>query len=79
MRLPKTWHKPLDDGRLLVLSPFPRSVRRATAATAEDRNRFAARLADEILFAYAAPDSSTERFKEELSHIGRTIASPAAP
>jgi predicted Rossmann fold nucleotide-binding protein DprA/Smf involved in DNA uptake len=73
MRIPKALRAPLENGRILLLAAFHRSITRASAETAESRNRFAAGLADEILFAHAAPGSSTERFKEELCLSGRTV------
>src|SRR6266542_3016581 len=53
-RMPPEFLKPLADGRLLVLSPFADTVRRADDETAQERNRFVAALADRILVAYAA-------------------------
>jgi hypothetical protein len=43
---------PMEDGRLLFLSPFASSVRRVTKELATERNRFVAALADEIIFAH---------------------------
>ena len=66
MRMPKPWKGPLADGRLLVLSPFVEHHPRVTAELAQQRNRFVARLADEVLIAHAAAGSKTEAFCEEL-------------
>lgn len=62
MRLPAEWKKPLDDGRLLLLSPFGEKDRRINARLASRRNEFVAALADEILVAYAEAGGKTERF-----------------
>src|SRR5438876_875609 len=44
-RIPPEWKQPLQDGRLLVLSPFPERIDRASVETAAQRNRFIAALA----------------------------------
>ena len=62
MRLMAEWKKPLEDGRLLLLSPFAEKDRRVTARLAIKRNEFVAALADEILVAYAEAGGKTERF-----------------
>lgn len=38
MRVPRDWRGRLEDGKILVLSPFPETVRRATAESAARRN-----------------------------------------
>jgi predicted Rossmann fold nucleotide-binding protein DprA/Smf involved in DNA uptake len=67
MRLKPEYRAPLDAGRLLLLSPFPESVRRADARTAVQRNRFVAALADQVLIAHAEPGSKTARLAEEIA------------
>jgi predicted Rossmann fold nucleotide-binding protein DprA/Smf involved in DNA uptake len=56
----------LEEGRLLLLSPFAEEVDRAEEVTARQRNRFVAALADKIFAAYAAPNSNTECFCGEI-------------
>jgi len=65
-RVPAEFRLPLEEARLLVLSPFADSINRADGETASQRNRFVAALADQIFAAYAAPDSNTERFCQEI-------------
>ena len=60
MRLPRDWRDPLNEGRLLVLSPFFATVRRATAESAAQRNELVADLARQVLITYAAPGGKTE-------------------
>lgn len=72
-RIPADWKKPLHEGRLLILSPFPEKQRRMTAETAVERNRFVAALADEIFVAHAAPQSQTEQFCCEVLAWGKTL------
>jgi predicted Rossmann fold nucleotide-binding protein DprA/Smf involved in DNA uptake len=62
MRLPKEYKGHLDQGRLLLLSPFPEKLRRATVETALSRNYVLAALADRIFVPYAAPSSKTFEF-----------------
>ncbi len=38
MRIPRDWHTPLAEDRLLVLSPFPATARRPTAELSVQRN-----------------------------------------
>jgi predicted Rossmann fold nucleotide-binding protein DprA/Smf involved in DNA uptake len=66
LRLPISWRKPYNEGRLLVLSPFVARQRRPTTELAEYRNRFVATLATNICVAYAGPGSQTAQFCVEL-------------
>jgi predicted Rossmann fold nucleotide-binding protein DprA/Smf involved in DNA uptake len=66
LRMPMSWRKPYDQGRLLVLSPFVARQRRPTTELAEYRNRFVATLATNIFVAYAGPGSKTAQFCGEL-------------
>lgn len=59
MRVSKECKDPLDQGRLLFLSPFPHKQRRPTVESAVDRNYVVAALADRVLVPYAAPSSKT--------------------
>jgi hypothetical protein len=43
MRMPSTWRKACDEGRLLILSPFAPKHGRISALLAEKRNRFVAK------------------------------------
>jgi len=67
MRIPKSWRAPIEENRLLILSPFENKHRRPTVALAEHRNRFVAMLADQILVAYAANKSKTMQLCSEAS------------
>ena len=44
MRVPRDWRSALDKGRLLLLSPFPATIRRPTTAFAAQRNDLVAQL-----------------------------------
>ena len=80
MRIPREWRPALDDGRLLVLSPFPATARRPTAELAAQRNDLVADLAQRVFTAHAAPGSKTEVFSRKLKASGKpllTLNSPA--
>ena len=65
-RFSPDWRRALEEGRLLVLSPFAGAVRRADADSARRRNLVVAALASRIFVAYAAPGSATESFCREI-------------
>jgi predicted Rossmann fold nucleotide-binding protein DprA/Smf involved in DNA uptake len=66
MRVKKVQSKPLDEGRLLIVSLFPQKQRRMTAALAHARNRLVAALADEIFVAHASSGGKIELFCREI-------------
>ena len=74
-RIPEEWQPAFDEGRLLVLSPFPASVRRTTARLAALRNEFVAALADEAVFAYTTPGGHTDRLRAVLIAAGKPVSS----
>jgi hypothetical protein len=46
--------KPLEEGRILIISPFDKTVKRVTEQTAEIRNKIMIELADNITVGYAS-------------------------
>ena len=44
----------IDAGKLLLITPFENSVKRVTAETAEQRNRFMIEISDDIVIGYAS-------------------------
>ena len=62
MRTRKEYRQPLDDGRLLFLSPFKENQRRPTVKATRYRNLFVAALSAVIFVAHAGPASKTEAF-----------------
>jgi len=79
MRLQPEWKPPLQGGRLLLISPFPPSVRRVTRATALSRNAFVADLADVLFVAYADPGGSTERLCRDALGDGKPVLTFGEP
>lgn len=61
MRIPAAWKVAIAAGRMLITSPFEKTVRRASAATAEERNRFVVSLVDAVLIPHAAAGGSLDR------------------
>ncbi len=79
MRLQPDWKPPLRAGRLLLISPFPASVRRVTRETALVRNAFVAHLADALFVAYAKPGGSTERLCRDALERGKRVLTFGVP
>ena len=73
MRIPRDWRPALDNGRLLVLSPFPAAVRRPTADLAAQRNDLVASLASQVIIVHAAAGSRTEAFAARLVAAGKPL------
>jgi predicted Rossmann fold nucleotide-binding protein DprA/Smf involved in DNA uptake len=51
----------INKNRLLVISPFPESIRRITRDTAEERNEVILTLADEIIVGYVSKGGQLEK------------------
>jgi predicted Rossmann fold nucleotide-binding protein DprA/Smf involved in DNA uptake len=66
MWIPSAWRLGLDQKRLLIVSPFEKRFRRATAGLAEQRNRVVAALAAEVFVAHAGRRTKTEQLCAEL-------------
>jgi len=73
MRISSEWKRPLDEGRMLILSGFAGKLHRPTTQLAQERNDFVAVLADEILISHAAPGSKTAAFSTRWQERGKKI------
>lgn len=71
-RVPAEFRRPIEEGRLLLLSPFDGRTKRATKETASHRNRVVAALADKVFVAYAGAGSMTETFCRDTASSSRT-------
>lgn len=60
VRIEKELKKPLEEGRLLIISPFEKSVKRITKETSQTRNQLMIELADRITIGYASPGGQLE-------------------
>jgi len=59
-KLEPEFEKPLQEGRLLIISPFDKTVKRVTEETAETRNILMIDLADNITIGFASPGGQLE-------------------
>lgn len=73
MRIPKEYRKPLEEGRLLLLSPFSDKQRRADAGMAATRNSVVAALAHEVFVAHAEPGSKTAILCHDVIKWGKDL------
>jgi len=55
------FEKHLEQGRLLIISPFDKKTKRVTEKTAETRNKFMIDLADNITVGYASEGGRLEK------------------
>ncbi len=73
MRLPKEWAEPMEQGRLLVLSPFEEKHSRITATLTRRRNAFVASLADEVFVPHASSGGQIEHLCREIIASGKPV------
>ena len=72
-RLPGSWRKAVVARRLLVLSPFPDSVRRTTKVAAQARNEFVAGYATAVLIPHASPAGKAEAIARNVRERRRPL------
>jgi predicted Rossmann fold nucleotide-binding protein DprA/Smf involved in DNA uptake len=75
MRLTAELDRALEAGRLLLVSPFGGTVRRADAQKAQRRNRLVVGLAFRVLVIHAAVGGATERLVRDVKALGKPIES----
>ena len=63
----------VDEGRLVIVTPFPDKVRQATAKTAAARNRLVADMASAAVVAHASPGSKMEALCRQLLADGKRL------
>lgn len=73
MRIPKEYQTPLDERRLLMLSPFSKKVRRADGRTAANRNAVVAAIAAQLFIAHAELGSKSEGLCQSAISWGKAI------
>lgn len=59
-KLEPEFEKPLEQGRLLIITPFDKSVKRVSSQNAQTRNQLMTNLADQITIGYASPGGQLE-------------------
>ena len=65
-RIEPEFKNPLEQGRLLIVTPFEQKHKRVTTQLAITRNAFMADLADEIVIGYAKPGGNIDRLIQQL-------------
>jgi hypothetical protein len=60
--------KAIKEEKLLVISPFDKNVKYITQETANIRNEFMTKIADEILIAYYTPNGNLYNLIERLKN-----------
>lgn len=60
------YRQAIDQGRLLLLSPFASHERRMTRQTCDRRNSFVAAMADRVFVSYASPRGMVEHMCRDL-------------
>lgn len=59
-KLEPEFEKPIDEGRLLIITPFDKNVKRVTEETAQNRNELMLSLADQITIGFASEGGKLE-------------------
>ncbi len=73
MRFPSQYKDEIEQGRLLLISPFLNAPKRITRWSAEKRNILVAALADDAFIAYCKKGGSTERILNALKEWGISV------
>ena len=55
-KLPEKLQNPVDDGRILIISPFNKNIKKVTVETAYIRNKLMIDIADKVTVGYADPE-----------------------
>lgn len=61
------------EGRLVMVTPFPGTVRHITAKTATTRNRLVVEMASAVVVAHAAPGSKMEALCRDILAAGKPL------
>lgn len=72
-RVSLEWRKAIDQGRLLLASPFADSIRRTTKVQAHTRNQFIAALATAVLIPHASPGGKAEAIAREIVAVDKLL------
>jgi len=78
-RIEPEFIKPIEQGRLLIVSPFPNEIKRVTTDTAGIRNKFMLEMADVIVIGYLKKDGKLEKIlkgSNKVLYESKIIATP---
>jgi hypothetical protein len=64
-RLEPEFKKSIDQGRMLIITPFDKDIKRVTAQTAYVRNQLMFQLADDIVIGYVNPNGTLQKIIKE--------------
>jgi len=70
-RTPSEYRKPIEEGRMLILSPFDDNQTRATKKSSAQRNRLVADMGNIVFVPYAAEGGKTEALCGEFLKLGK--------
>lgn len=68
-RVELEFEQPLNDGRMLIISPFESSVTRASEVTAATRNKLMIELGDELYIGHASAGGSLDKLLTGVTGI----------
>jgi len=71
LRIPAAWKKPIEEGRLLLVSTFKDYEDRNRINLAQQRNEIVAALASEVFVVHASPDGKLEALCRKLVKGGK--------
>lgn len=57
---------PLAQGRMLIITPFDKTIKRVSSQNAQTRNLLMTKIADQITIGYASPGGQLEELLKEL-------------
>ncbi len=66
-RIEPEFIKPMEQGRLAIITPFDNQVKRVTKLTATVRNRTMVEIADKIVLGYLSEGGSLEKMVREIN------------
>jgi hypothetical protein len=66
-KLPENLKKLLDNGRILIISPFEKNIKKVTVETAIKRNKLMVDLADQVTIGYADPNGKLRQILSDTS------------
>jgi predicted Rossmann fold nucleotide-binding protein DprA/Smf involved in DNA uptake len=73
MRIPVDWQQKIEEGLLLVISPFPAHIKRPKPETILKRNQLVAQWSSELLIIHAESGGKVEKIVEEVSSAGKKL------
>jgi len=76
MRIPDAYKKSLEQGRMLLISPFDAKQHRPTEKMAETRNLLVGALAERIMVIHAEPGGKLEQQCADFLRWGKSVLTP---